>query len=168
MRLDKFPFLKLLLCMLQLAASQNSPIDQDTSAGSHSNADVSSDMNIPINDHDNFVYYAVQIKRNSLSEFEIHEKARSLSDSLDFHFIHRVGQLEDTFLYAKTKRDTEPNHLHKRLESHPEVEWVEQQILRKRLFKRISPATKPSLDDFRTKLAVNDPDFDKQWHLVPK
>lgn len=118
------------------------------------------------NDHENYLYYAVQLKNSvtkQLSSTELHQNALSLSKSLDFHFVDRIGELKDCFLFAKPKISTELIHHHhlKRLEQHSSLEWVEQQIPNRRLVKRIAPV----IDDFIA-LGINDPGFKNQWHLV--
>ncbi|TPX68172.1 hypothetical protein SpCBS45565_g03242 [Spizellomyces sp. 'palustris'] len=147
---------------------------------------------IPRNDHYNFHYFAVQLdtsRDGSVPSAEVLEdRAHQLGSSLGYHFVGRVGELVDYYLFATPKesgglerRSTEEaEHEHvrpvKRFADEPAVAWVERQVPKRRLFRRaaLPNAGQPKeergrplrLDDVRKELNIQDPGFSSQWHLV--
>ncbi len=151
---------------------------------------------IPKNDHDNFYYYAVQLKRSELSsaidslsrpgsQNDAHlltKRAADVASFLGYHYLGQVGELEEYHLFAHPKlskrshiplshenslngADEEEHHPHvlkKRLQDvSDDIIWVDQQIPKRRLFKRATILT----DSDKKSLSITDPGFENQWHL---
>ena len=128
---------------------------------------------IPRNDHENYSYFAIQVDSSNLPpQTTLAEHAETVSREMGYHFLGNVGELDDYFLVAASKDDIPHRHV-KRLSSVDSgIVWVEQQVPRKRLFKRDNPTRirritprKTGYDDFEG-LGIKDPGFNKQWHLV--
>ncbi|KAJ2989340.1 pheromone processing endoprotease [Globomyces sp. JEL0801] len=83
-------------------------------------------------------------------------------DSLDIGTIEgQIGELKDYFwVSVPVEAPVSSSILHKRLDSHPHVQWVERQLPVKRLFKR------DKISDVRKKLDIKDPEFGNQWHII--
>ncbi|KAI9203313.1 pheromone processing endoprotease KexB [Polychytrium aggregatum] len=128
-------------------------------------------------DHQLFHYYAIQVK----SSPDPVSQAKAVADRLGFQFVGRVGELDDYFLLASEKpsehRSADADHpavadhharVKKRFAEEDHVLWVNEQVPKRRLFKRtgmpadpLSPRSSPE-----QQFGIKDPDFVHQWHLV--
>jgi hypothetical protein len=119
---------------------------------------------IPPNDHDNYHYFAFQLRSSSSSSLpsnlphyheirkrELHTRAQDIADSLDMHFIGRVGELNDYFQVAIPKSQAgskvdEKSAIQALLSSNYGVDWADIQIPKKRLFSRSVISTESSIN----------------------
>ncbi|KAJ3117104.1 pheromone processing endoprotease [Phlyctochytrium bullatum] len=119
----------------------------------------------------------------------LHRRAELAANDLDVDFFGRVGELPDYFQVSVPKSQLISNgtgevdqaalkELLGRISDHPHVVWVEQQVPRRRLFKR-DPPLEARFEEARihnrmgvdpemvaTKFNISDPLFVKQWHLI--
>ncbi|KAJ3218502.1 pheromone processing endoprotease [Dinochytrium kinnereticum] len=158
-------------------------------------------------DHENRLYFAVQITKDIHPTEEtkdpvhhvLHRRAEVAAQDVDMEFMSRVGELSDYFQFtiprsrvssatgdesgAELDKAAVEAMIFEKLQSHPHIVWAEQQIPKKRLFKREPPTVDhphPAAEELRhkslskrdvdidkiaTSLGIADPLFTKQWHL---
>ncbi|KAJ3225681.1 pheromone processing endoprotease [Clydaea vesicula] len=145
---------------------------------------LENNLKIGLNDHQNFYYFVIKTQQDPT--------ILSIENS-NFHYLGQVGELENHYLIATQKEDSnaeqvlevEKNHrtiLKKRLSDLIEFEELNQQLPRK-LFKRkminevnndclrkknvLEARAIPKMNPiFQGQLGIRDPEFQKQWHLV--
>ena len=110
-------------------------------------------------DYENNHYYAMELNDTSESA------ALLLADKLGLDYLGRVGELPNYFSFAVGRADFEKRNLETSiLFNHSEILYWDQQIPRKRLFKR--DGTVMDSRPLKQALELKDPGFDEQWHLV--
>lgn len=132
--------------------------------------------NIPLKDYENFHYFAIQLQNPSSI---IHGSLNN------FYVLGNVGELKDYYLVATRKQPLVEAHTHqKRLsESFDDIVYIKEQVPRRvygkqlveetdigclnnNKLKKRDPAQPPRNKELFKKLGINDPEFEKQWHLV--
>ncbi|KAJ3105384.1 pheromone processing endoprotease [Phlyctochytrium planicorne] len=153
-------------------------------------------------DHNQYLYFAIQVSKHDRQEDEhpdqkhyLHRRAENVATEFDLDFVGPVGELHDYFQVAIKKPSTGENDgsseskeqyenlikdaIREKLENHPHVVWAEQQVPKRRLFKRQAPvdpaedtvkrptipSRNASMDSVAASLGIADPLFTKQWHL---
>ncbi|KAJ3037293.1 pheromone processing endoprotease [Rhizophlyctis rosea] len=135
---------------------------------------------IPPNDHTNFHYIAIKLSPTSASPDPLPVRAQTIGTTLGYHYLGRVGELDDYFLYATPKHPTADETAHhgrrhaKRFTDLSGVVWAEPQVPKRRLFRRdVVPREERAerggpirIGDIMQRLNISDPGFDRQWHLL--
>ena len=132
--------------------------------------------------HENYDYYAIQIPRDTSGNPA--DLAKEIADEHGYKFVGSVGQLDHYFLLSTPKSLSSLQGRSDALESLQEddrVEWIQQQIPTKRIFKRMSipfPLTEEDISgpnndtliearqSLQSQLQITDTGFPDQWHLV--
>lgn len=95
-----------------------------------------------------------------VNQFAVHirggvVKANSIAKEFGFHNNGQIGALKDHYLFEHhgvQKRSTDPSsHHHSLLSEHPDVHWVEQQFVNRRIKRDL--------------ISFNDPEYPTQWYL---
>lgn len=130
-------------------------------------------------DHNTNYYFAVNLVAGHPQHddtYRLHKRAVNVAEELGYMLVGQIGDLKGHYLVS-TAKTNEPTGLglldrvygvhtmglHKRaLESHSFVEWVEPQVLKRRVRKRQPP---DEFDVITNELGMMDPFLKAQWHL---
>ncbi|KAJ3127864.1 pheromone processing endoprotease [Nowakowskiella sp. JEL0407] len=149
------------------------------------------DLEIPTNDHTNFLYFAVKLHDSEeRSTSSLHKRSQSIAESKGYINLGQIGTLPNWFLFATprtTSKLTRKQYADERehwshvalLKRHEYVNSVSAQVPKRRLFKRDGLEFDEERDFRRVlskrqaidesiykKMSINDPGFKFQWHLV--
>ncbi|KXS19863.1 hypothetical protein M427DRAFT_41691 [Gonapodya prolifera JEL478] len=123
-------------------------------------------------DHANYDYFAVELQNwEQLQPQNCHDQASELATELGMVNMGQIGHVRGHYLFEAAKPE---NIIGRRraagasssgnLSNHPKVRYQARQVPKRRLFKR--NAYEPDVLDFvwKSRLSINDPGAQKQWH----